>query len=72
MGEGQDVTRKLIDPAHPFFRFAWRRWATVLAPGAWALFELVYVGDPFWAIIFGAASAYAAWVLIVNWKEPEG
>lgn len=62
---------KLIDPAHPFFRVAWRRWATALVPAAWAAFE-IYRGDPFWAVIFGAAAAYAAWVLIVNWTEPEG
>jgi hypothetical protein len=62
---------RLIDPAHPFFRVAWRRWATAVVPGIWAVMEL-YNGQPFWALIFGAAAAYAAWVLIITWVEPEG
>lgn len=61
---------KLIDTNHPFFRPAWRRWATFLVPAVWAVFEAVS-GEPFWAILFGALAAYAGWVLIVTWKEPE-
>ncbi|PKP74113.1 MAG: hypothetical protein CVT84_10055 [Alphaproteobacteria bacterium HGW-Alphaproteobacteria-6] len=55
----------LIDPDHPFFRPPWRRWATVLAPGGWAIFELV-TGSPGWAMLFGAAGGYAFWVLILG------
>jgi hypothetical protein len=60
---------KLIDPAHPFFRPAWRRWATAAVPAAWGLVELT-TGEPFWAILFLAAGAYAFWVLVLSWKPP--
>lgn len=55
---------KLLDPDDPFFAPVWRRWATVLAPAAWALVELVS-GSPAWAAVFGLAAAYAFWVLIL-------
>lgn len=60
---------KLLDPDHPFFAKAWVRWLTVLVPGLWAAFEL-YTGNIGWAILFGAASAYPAWVLFL--KPPQG
>lgn len=56
---------RLLDPDHPMFRRAWVRWATVLVPGLWALMELAS-GNPGWAILFGAAAAYAAWELFLN------
>lgn len=56
---------KFLDPDHPFFAARWRRWATVLAPGLWALVEL-WGGNPGWAILFGAAAGYALWVLILQ------
>lgn len=55
---------QLIDPDHPFFRPAWRRWVTALFPLAWAGLEL-YGGNPGWAIAFAAAGAYAGWQLII-------
>jgi hypothetical protein len=61
---------KLIDPKHPFFAAAWRRWLTVLLPAAWAVFELVTTG-PFWAVLFGAAAVYAFWELVVKWPPPD-
>jgi hypothetical protein len=61
---------KLIDPTHPFFRPAWRRWATALIPLAWGGFEAV-TGQPMWALLFGAAGAYAFWILIATWTPPE-
>lgn len=56
---------KLLDPDHPFFRPVWRRWATALVPGAWALVEATS-GSPGWALLFGAAGAYAGWVLLIE------
>ncbi|MBC7156515.1 MAG: hypothetical protein H5U20_03250 [Rhodobacteraceae bacterium] len=56
---------KLLDPDHPFFRPVWRRWATALVPGAWALVEAAS-GSPGWALIFGAAGVYAFWVLLIE------
>jgi hypothetical protein len=57
--------KTFLDPNHPMFRRAWVRWATALAPLGWAGFELM-LGNPMWAILFGAAGAYAGWVLIVK------
>ncbi|MFT4149618.1 MAG: hypothetical protein QM656_05415 [Paracoccaceae bacterium] len=58
---------QLIDPNHPFFRKPLARWATTLLPLAWAGFEL-WMGNPLWAAMFGAAGAYAGWVLILKRK----
>lgn len=57
--------KPFLDPDHPMFSRAWVRWATTLAPLAWAGFELFtgYVG---WAILFGATGAYAGWKLIIQ------
>lgn len=55
---------KFLDADHPFFAASWRRWATAIVPAAWAAFEL-WGGNPGWAIMFGAAAAYAFWVLVV-------
>lgn len=56
---------KLIDPDHPFFAQAWRRWLTVILPLAWAGFEL-FNGSPGWALMFGAAGVYAFYMLILK------
>lgn len=60
---------KLLDPDHPFFARPWRRWATVLLPLAWAGVEL-YHNSPGWAVLFGAAGVYAAYMLFL--KKPQG
>jgi hypothetical protein len=57
--------KSFLDPNHPMFRRAWVRWATAIAPLGWAGFELM-MGNVFWAILFGAAGGYAAWVLLVK------
>lgn len=53
---------KFLDPDHPFFAKPWVRWATVLFPIAWGLFELFWVESPFWGLLFIAAGVYAGWV----------
>jgi hypothetical protein len=57
---------KLLDPNDPFFRHPATRWATVLVPLAMALAELVFGGGPGWVVVFGAAAAYAFWILIIK------
>lgn len=57
--------KPMLDPDHPMFRRAWVRWATSLLPLAWGALELSW-GNPFWAIIFGGAGAYAGYVLILQ------
>jgi hypothetical protein len=56
---------KFLDPDDPFFRPVWRRWATVLVPALWACVEL-WGGNSGWAALFGAAAAYAFWMLILH------
>jgi hypothetical protein len=54
---------KIIDPDDPFFAPVWRRWATVLFALFWGVIELFW-GNPGWAMLFGAAGAFAFYVLI--------
>ncbi|MBO3758485.1 hypothetical protein [Ciceribacter sp. L1K22] len=59
---------QILDPKHPFFKPAWRRWLTVLLPAAWGLVELSNnaVG---WAIAFFAAAGYAAYELLIMYDR---
>jgi hypothetical protein len=59
------MSKSFLDPDHPMFRRVWVRWVTTLLPLAWGGFEL-WLGNPMWAILFGAAGAYAGWKLIVQ------
>ncbi len=61
---------RLLDPAHPFFRPAWRRYALVGACFAWAGLEWG-TDNRIWAYLFAAIGGYLAWHLIVNWKAPD-
>ena len=56
---------KILDPNHPFFAPVWRRWATTILPGGWALFE-AFQGSPGWALLFAALSAFAFYMLIIK------
>ena len=62
---------KLIDPHHPFYRPLWRRIAIPAACLGWAGVELS-AGATGWALLFGAAGAYAAWVLLLTWPPRAG
>lgn len=55
----------LIDPDHPFFKAAWRRYAVVAAPFAWASFE-VSLGNTLWAYLFAGIGGYLAWNLLLK------
>ncbi|MBC9247962.1 hypothetical protein H4P12_14885 [Paracoccus sp. 11-3] len=59
----------LVDPNAPFFRHLWVRVLCVVLPLIWAGVEL-YNGNPFWAILFGAAGAYLAYELFVR-RNPD-
>jgi hypothetical protein len=62
---------QLIDPKHPFYRPLWRRIAIVGVCAAWFLFEILVSRDALFMPITAALVAYAAWVLLVGWKEPQ-
>lgn len=57
------------EQAHPFYRPLWRRYFIVALTVAWALFEWLYVNDPFWGLIATAIAGYAGWVLIYTFPE---
>lgn len=59
---------KFLDPDHPMFRHLLVRWLTVLVPLGWGIVEFVYLGSPFWGILFLAAGVYAGWQLFFNRK----
>ena len=61
---------RLIDPSHPFFRPAWRRYLTTIAPFAWAFFEYAN-GNALWAYLFAAIGGYLGWNLIVKWSPDD-
>ena len=62
---------KAIDPDHPFFAVAWRRYAVVASCFVWSGVEL-FLGSPLWAMLFGAAGAYSFWMLIFTFgKKPK-
>lgn len=66
MGPRYASAMQLIDPNHPFFRPAWRRWATGIFPIAWSAVELFALGNPIWAVIFLLLGIYAFWVLVIK------
>jgi hypothetical protein len=54
---------KGIDPTHPFFAMAWRRYAITASCFIWAYVEYS-TGGTTWAMLFGAAGLYCYWILI--------
>ncbi|XOY55183.1 MAG: hypothetical protein ACMUJK_10345 [Rhodobacterales bacterium] len=58
---------RLIDPHHPFYRPAWRRYLIVAAPFIWAGVEW-NSGNTTWAYLFAAIGGYLAWHLVLNWR----
>jgi hypothetical protein len=61
---------KFLDPNDPFFRRPVVRWVTVLVPVGWGLMEFIWLGSPFWGILFLAAGGYAGWQLFYN-RDPD-
>ena len=62
---------RLIDPAHPFFRAAWRRYLVVAVPFLWAGVEW-NMGSMIWGWLCAAIGGYLAWHLVLNWREDAG
>lgn len=62
---------KLLDPSHPFFRPAWRRYSLVAACFLWAGLEWNF-DNTIWAYLFAAIGGFLAWHLILTWKPDDG
>lgn len=67
MTQGQKP--RFLDRAHPFFRKAWVRVATVVLPAAMAALDFS-MGSPGWGMIFAAAAAWALWELFLRREKP--
>ena len=63
--------KKFLDTDHPAFRPLWVRIAIVAVAAGWGLFEIA-TGSPFWAVIFLALAAYAAWGFFVDFNPDRG
>lgn len=55
---------KLLNLRHPFFLPLYRRVLTTAVCVFWLLMELIW-GGPFWAMLFGALTAYCVWQFFV-------
>ena len=61
---------QLIDPTHPIYKPLWVRILIVAVCFGWSAVETLG-SQPFWAMLSGALGAYAAWMLLLNFKpEP--
>ena len=58
---------QLIDPSHPLYKPLWVRILIVAVCFGWAAVE-TFGPQPFWAVLSGALGAYAAWMLLLNFK----
>lgn len=58
---------QLIDPSHPMYKPLWVRILIVAVCFGWAAVETLG-SQPFWAMLSGALGAYAAWMLLLNFK----
>jgi hypothetical protein len=59
------MSRKpLLDLQHPWFIPLWRRVAVTAVCAFWTVME-VFVGGPFWLILFGALTAYCGYSFFV-------
>jgi hypothetical protein len=56
---------KILDRNDSFFAKPWRKWATILVPMCWGLYELAFVSAG-WGFVFFSAGCYAAWELILR------
>lgn len=61
---------RLIDPRHPFYRPAWRRYLLIAAPLVWAGVEYG-AGNTAWAYVFAGIGGYLVWPLILNFRPDD-
>jgi hypothetical protein len=54
-----------------WFRPMWRRVAVVVFLSAWLVWELLWSGDMFWALLVGAALAYSLYNFFYAFPKEE-
>lgn len=59
--------KKFLDRNDPFFAKPWRKWACIVLPVAWGIFELTALSSG-WGFVFVCLGSYAAWELV--WRAP--
>lgn len=69
------MRRDFLGLRHPFFLPRWRRVVVVALTGGWAVLEAA-LGNPGWALAFGAIAAVCGWEYFVvfdpaNYKEKD-
>jgi hypothetical protein len=57
--------------SHSFLDPLWRRVVLIAFCAAWVIFEIA-AGEPFWAMIAIAMTAYGAWLYLWNYKPSGG
>ncbi|QQM30920.1 hypothetical protein JET14_01650 [Martelella lutilitoris] len=57
--------RESFNLKHPSLKPLWVRILAVALCGGWAVAE-IFIGSPFWSILFGAAAAYMAYVFFIS------
>lgn len=58
-------------PVPPWMKPLWVRLALTIAPGAWAVVEALNAQFA-WAAMFGAASLWGFWTLVVKFDPGDG
>ncbi|MET3599530.1 hypothetical protein [Martelella mangrovi] len=67
--------RESLNLKHPSLKPLWIRVLAVAVCGGWAVAE-IFIGSPYWSILFGAAAAYMAYAFFISpdssyFSEPE-
>lgn len=57
--------------SHPFLDPLWRRILLVAVCAIWTVVEVFY-GTPFWIMLVGALTVYAAWTYVYIYEPSEG
>ena len=52
----------------PVFNPLWRRIAMVAVSAGWTVFD-AWQGNTWWAVFFGALTAYTGWHFLVVWED---
>jgi hypothetical protein len=57
-------------PVPTWMKPLWVRLLFIVLPGAWAIVEALQ-GQALWAVLFGAASLWGLWTLIIKFDDSD-